>query len=70
MQTGPPLGIQLKKAHLVLSWDLNLKNFSGENLEYKKGDYKKLSKFLDEQDWTSKFESKNVQDCYKEFLTI
>ena len=36
VETGPPLGGLLKKAHLVLSWGYNLKNFSGENQEYKK----------------------------------
>jgi hypothetical protein len=36
VESQPPLGLNLKKLHLVLSWDFNLKTFSGVNLEYKK----------------------------------
>ncbi len=39
MKAGPPLGLGLQKAHLVLSWDFNLKTISGENLEYKKSKF-------------------------------
>jgi hypothetical protein len=60
-----------------LSWDFNLKTFSGVNLEYKKskfmhkkGDYKKLSEFLNTQDWENRFKDKDVQYSYSEFLRI
>jgi hypothetical protein len=77
VESQPPLGLNLKKAHLVLSWDFNLKTFSGVNLEYKKskfmykkGDYKKLSEFLNTQDWENMFRDKDVQYSYSEFLRI
>jgi hypothetical protein len=54
-----------------------VKNCVGKNLEYKsskfaykKRDFKKLREFLDKQDWGEKFENKNVQYCYSEFLKI
>jgi hypothetical protein len=77
VESQPPLGLNLKKAHLVLSWDFNLKTFSRVNLEYKKskfmykkGDYKKLSEFLNTQDWENMFRDKDVQYSYSEFLRI
>jgi hypothetical protein len=78
VQTRPPLGVELgQKAHLVLSWDFNLRTFLGENLDYKKskflykkGDYKKLSEFLDTHDWLNKFRDKDVHYCYSEFLKV
>jgi hypothetical protein len=77
VKTRAPLGVSLQKAHLVLSWDFNLKSSLGVNLEYKKskfmykkGDYKKLSEFLDTHDWANKFRDKDVQFCYSEFLRI
>jgi hypothetical protein len=49
----------------------------GESLDYKKskflykkGDYKKLSEFLDTHDWVSKFRDKDVHYCYGEFLRV
>ena len=77
VKAGPPLGVLLKKAHLVLSWNYNLKEFSRANLEYKKskfmynkGDFKKLSEFLNIQDWEKKFKDNDVQFCYSELLNI
>ena len=77
VQTGPPLDPKLIKSHLVLSWEYNLKNFSGGISEYKKskfmykkGDYNKLREFLDMQDWERIFEGRDVQYCYSEFLRL
>ena len=77
VQAGPPLGVELRKAHLVLSWDFNLRTILGENLEYKKskflykkGEYKKLSEFLEAHDWVNKFRDKDVHFCYSEFTVI
>ena len=39
VQTGPPLDPKLIKSHLVLSWEYNLKNFSGGISEYKKSKF-------------------------------
>ena len=68
VQAGPPLGVELPKAHLVLSWDFNLRTILGGNLDYKKskflykkGEYKKLSEFLNTQDWENMFRDKDVQ---------
>ena len=77
VQAGPPLGVELRKAHLVLSWDFNLRTNLGENIGYKKskflykkGDYKKLSEFLNTHDWVNKFRDKDVHFCYSEFLKV
>ena len=60
-----------------MSWEFNLKKFSGENLEYKKskfiykkGDYKKLSEFLAKHDWENMFKDKDIHYCNSEFLII
>jgi hypothetical protein len=70
VQAGPPLGVELQKAHLVLSWDFNLRTILGENLNYKKskflykkGEYKKLSEFVEAHDWVNKFIDKDVHSC-------
>ena len=67
IRTGPPLDPKMKKAHLVLNWDFNLRKTSEMNLAYKKskflnkkGDYIKLREFLDRQDWKKIFENKDT----------
>jgi hypothetical protein len=77
VQAGPPLGVELQKAHLVMSWDFNLKTILGENLDYKKskflykkGEYKELSEILDTHDRVNKFRDKDVHFCYSEFLKV
>ena len=70
VETSPPLGGLLIKAHLILSWFYNLRYLSGINpkfkkskLLYKKEDYKKCSEFLDGHDWEKNFAHKNVHEC-------
>jgi hypothetical protein len=60
-----------------LSWDFDLKTFSGVNLEYKKskfmykkGDYKKLSEFLNTPDWENMFRDKDVPQIIREAKSL
>ena len=58
IESDTPLGFSLEKAHVVLTWNYNLKYQQMEALKYKKlkllnkkGNYKGLSKLIDDADW-------------------
>ena len=77
VEPSPSLGGLLEKALLVLNWDYNLRNeankvpeYSKLKFLYKKGDFKKLSEFIDNPDWVKIFENKSVQENYSNFLNI
>ena len=68
VEDSPPLGGIISKAHLVLSWEYNLKSQSGYILNYKKtkylynkADHVKISQYLNDIDWVEEFRDKNVQ---------
>ena len=66
-----PLGCT-DQGHLILNWDYNLSNplnlpkHSSIKFNYKKGDY---SNFMTHTDWHSKFEDKDVNQCYDIFTS-
>ena len=75
LSTLPPLGSALQ-GHLIIEWThkLNLPHQYAKSyntrLNFKKGDYSKLSKIISNHDWPTVLDNKSVGDSYKCFLSI
>ena len=77
VEDSPPLGGNISKAHLVLSWEYNLKSQSGSipnynynrnKYLYNKADHTMISEYINGIDWVGDFKDKNVQDSYSSYL--
>jgi len=71
IKDSPPLGGTISKAHLVLSWEYNLKiqsefipNYKKVKYLYNKADHANISEFFNGIDWVREFKDKNVQESY------
>ena len=60
---GPPVG---KSNHAVLKWRVRcyceVKVDRKEIIQYHKGDYEGLYRYIDQQDWATLFEGKTVAE--------
>ena len=75
ISSSPPLGMALQ-GHLIIDWKLALNSihqnekFHSIKLNYKKGDYTNLSKFISSHDWPTLLENKPIEESYECFLSI
>ena len=77
VEDSPPLGGNISKTHLVLSWEYNLKiqsgsipnyNYNRNKYLYNKADHTMISEYINGIDWVGDFKDKNVQDSYSSYL--